>query len=82
MSKFQVSMPKFSKLGRVGDTKIARHASNEMFRYAAKCQGYNFYRFWVIKGEPTGGEGLNYHLWFIYMKQVSHLDRQICTLPT
>ena len=23
--------------------------------YAAKCQVYSFYRFWVIKGKPTGG---------------------------
>ena len=22
---------------------------------AAKCQGYSFYYFWVIKGKPTGG---------------------------
>ena len=22
---------------------------------AAKCQGHNIYRFWVIKGKPTGG---------------------------
>ena len=29
-----------------------------MLLNAAKCQGYNFYCFWVIKGKPTnGGEG-------------------------
>ena len=22
---------------------------------AAKCQGYNSYRFWIIKGKPTAG---------------------------
>ena len=22
----------------------------------AKCQGYSFYHFWVIKGKPTGGK--------------------------
>ena len=27
--------------------------------YAAKCQVYSFYRFWVIKGKPTG-QGGNY----------------------
>ena len=26
-----------------------------MLLNAAKCQGYSFYRFWVIKGKPTGG---------------------------
>ena len=26
-----------------------------MLLNAAKRQGYNFYRFWVIKGEPTRG---------------------------
>ena len=26
-----------------------------MLLNAAKCQCYNFYRFWVIKGKPTGG---------------------------
>ena len=25
-----------------------------MLLNAAKCQGYSFYRFWVIKGKPTG----------------------------
>ena len=28
-----------------------------MLRNAAKCQDYSFYRFWVIKGKPTGGGG-------------------------
>ena len=26
-----------------------------MLLNAAKCQGYNFYRFWFIKEKPTGG---------------------------
>ena len=26
-----------------------------MLLNAAKCQGYSFYCFWVIKGKPTGG---------------------------
>ena len=25
---------------------------------AAKCQGYSFYLYWVIKGKPTGGRGV------------------------
>ena len=27
-----------------------------MLLNAAKCQGYSFYRFWVIKAEPTVGK--------------------------
>ena len=27
-----------------------------MLLNAAICQGYSFYRFWVIKGKPTGGD--------------------------
>ena len=27
-----------------------------MLLNSAKCQGYSFYRFWVIKGKPTGGK--------------------------
>ena len=26
-----------------------------MILNAGKCQGYNFYGFWVIKGKPTEG---------------------------
>ena len=28
-----------------------------MLLNAAKCQGYSFYVFWVIKGKPTGRRG-------------------------
>ena len=28
-----------------------------MLLNAAKCQGYSFYSFWVIKGKPAGGGG-------------------------
>ena len=28
-----------------------------MLLNAAKCQGYSFYRFWVMKRKPTGGGG-------------------------
>ena len=27
-----------------------------MLLNAAKCQGYSFYRFWVVKGKPKGGK--------------------------
>ena len=37
------------------DVKLGPNDSNKMLLNAAKCQGYSFYRFWVIKGKPTGG---------------------------
>ena len=37
------------------DTKFGMNVSNRMLLNAAKYQGYSFYRFWVIKGKPTGG---------------------------
>ena len=40
---------------RVRDIKLGTNISNKMFLNAAKCQGYSFCRFWVIKGKPTGG---------------------------
>ena len=43
------------RLGRVRNTKLGTNASNKMLLNAAKCQGYGFYRFWVIKGKPTKG---------------------------
>ena len=46
------------RLRRVRNTKFGRNISNKMLLNAAKCQGYSFYRFWVIKGKLS-----NY--WFI-----------------
>ena len=43
------------RLGRVRAIKFGTNVSNKMSLNAAKCQGYSFYRFWVIKGNPTGG---------------------------
>ena len=42
--------------GQVRDTKFGTRASNKILLNAAKCQGYSFYRFWVTKGKPMGGE--------------------------
>ena len=42
------------RLGRVRDTKFGTDVPIEMLLNAAKCQGYIFYCFWVIKGKPTG----------------------------
>ena len=37
------------------DTKFGMNVSNIMLLNAEKFWGYSFYRFWVIKGKPTGG---------------------------
>ena len=44
------------RLGQVKDTKFGTNICNRMLLNAAKFQGYSFYRFWVIKEKPTGGE--------------------------
>ena len=52
-------LPNIWRLGRVMDTKFGTNVSNRMLLNAAKCQGYSFYRFWVIKGKPRGvGRGV------------------------
>ena len=45
----------FWRLGQVMDTKLGMNVSNRILLNAAKFPGYSFYRFWVIKGKPTGG---------------------------
>ena len=42
------------RLGQVRDTIFGTDVSNKMLLNAAKCQGYSFYRFWVIKEKPAG----------------------------
>ena len=44
------------RLGKVGDTKFGTNVSNKILLNTAKYQGHSFYRFWVIKGKPTGVE--------------------------
>ena len=36
------------------DIKFGTNVSYGMLLNAAKCQGYSFYRFGVIKGKPIG----------------------------
>ena len=43
-------------LGQVRDTKFGTKVPNTMLVHAAKCQGYSFYHFWVIKRKPTRGK--------------------------
>ena len=47
-------LPNIWRLGRVMDTKFGTNVSNKMLLNAVKFQSYSFYRFWVIKGKPTG----------------------------
>ena len=52
-------LPNIWRLGQVRNTKFGMNISNKILPNAAKCQGYSFYSFWVIKGKPTwwgGGE--------------------------
>ena len=50
-------LPNICRLGRVMDTKFGTNVSNRMLLNPAKFQGYSFYRFWVIKGKPSGWQG-------------------------
>ena len=49
--------PNIWRLEWVMDTKFGTNVSNKKLLNAAKFQGYTFYRFWIIKGKPAGGEG-------------------------
>ena len=48
-------LPNIWRLGQVMDTKFGTNVSNKILLNAAKFQGYSPYRFWVVKGKPTGG---------------------------
>ena len=50
-------LPNIWRLGKFRDTKFGTDVSKEMLLNGANCQGYRFYRFWVIMGKTTGGEG-------------------------
>ena len=47
-------LPNIWRLRGVRDTKCGKNVSNGKSLNNPKCQGYIFYRFWVIKGRPTG----------------------------
>ena len=48
-------LPNIYRFGQVRDTKFSTDVSIEILLNAEKCQGYSFYRLWVIKGKPTRG---------------------------
>ena len=50
-------LPNIYRLSRVSDTKFGTNVSSEKLLNARKCQGYSFYRFWVILGTPARGVG-------------------------
>ena len=41
------------RLGWLSNTKFGTNVFDKMLMNAAKCHCYSFYRFWVIKGQPT-----------------------------
>ena len=46
-------LPNNWRLKQVRNTKFGTNFSKKMLLNAAKCQGYTFYHFWVIKEKPT-----------------------------
>ena len=52
------ALPNIRRLGQVRDIKFSTYVSNKILLRASKCQRYSFYCFWVIKGKPTGLEGM------------------------
>ena len=46
-------LPNNWRLKQVRNTKFGMNVSKKMLLNAAKCQGYTFYHFWVIKEKPT-----------------------------
>ena len=48
-------LPSIFRPGEVRDTGFGPNVSNKMLLNALKCQGYDFYRFLVIKGKLTWG---------------------------
>ena len=52
-----LSFSQYLETGAYKNTKFGTSVSNKTLLSAAKCQGYSFYRFGVIKGNPRGGRG-------------------------
>ena len=48
-------LPNIWRPGRVRDPNLSQ-MSNEKLLYDAKCQGYSFYRFWVLRENQDGGK--------------------------
>ena len=48
-------LPNIWRLTRVRDIRFGKNVCNKMLLNDAKCWGYSFYYFWVIKGK-TGGK--------------------------
>ena len=50
-------LPNIWRRGWVMDTKFGTNVSKEYYWMLQHARGYRFYRFWVIKGKPTGAGG-------------------------
>ena len=48
-------LPNIWGLGGARDIEFGINISNKMLPNAAKCQGYSFYHFCIIKGKPERG---------------------------
>ena len=51
-------LPNISRLGQVRDTKLGTNVSYKRLLNTAKCQGYSFYSFWVIRVKRSFKEHL------------------------
>ena len=49
-----LSLGQYLETGQVMDTTFDTNVSNRILLNTPKFQCYSFYRFWVIKGKPTG----------------------------
>ena len=47
-------LPNIWRLGLVRDTRFGTNAPSKVLLNVAKCKANSFYRFWNIKGKPTG----------------------------
>ena len=59
--KLEIPLSKFFPIsgdwGELGIPNLAKLSlMNAKSLHVAKCQGYSFYRFWVIKGKSTGSK--------------------------
>ena len=52
---FCLNLPNIWRLEQVRNTKLGTKVCNKTLLNAAKCQGYSFYHFWVIKRKQTEG---------------------------
>ena len=60
-------LPNIWRLGLVRNTKFRMKVCNKILLNTAKCQGYSFYRFWVINPLNTTRYWKMLETWFLHM---------------